>query len=100
MIKNGLYVKDSVDAAIDQCSEVFNLRETIEKARINAEQATTDQQRKKYAQRGIHNLRRYFELIIFQWYLSTIQPDIIRNVEPFGSFVSRHPGTSMCTILE
>ena len=46
-------MKDAVDAAIDKCSESFNLRESIEKARINAEQATTDSQRKLYAQRGM-----------------------------------------------
>ena len=92
VIKNGLIVKDSVDAAIDQCSEVYNLRDSIEEARICAEQATTDPQRKKYAQRGIHNLRRYFELIIFQWYLSNQQPDTIRDMEAFESFVGGHPG--------
>ncbi|KAL5486072.1 hypothetical protein ACEPAI_7116 [Sanghuangporus weigelae] len=91
VIRNGLMVKDAVDAAIDKCSEAFNLRESIEEARINAEQATTDQQRKLYAQRGLHNLRRYFELIVFQWYLSTIEPDIIRSVESFESFVKNHP---------
>ena len=48
-------MKDAVDAAIDQCSEVFNLRDSIEEARITAEQSTNDQQRKKYAQRGTRN---------------------------------------------
>lgn len=52
MVKNGLWVKDAVDSAIDRCSEVINLRDSIEGARINAEQATSDQQRKMYAQRG------------------------------------------------
>ena len=85
-------MKDAVDAAIDQCSEAFNLRLSIEDARINAEQATNDQQRKIYAQRGLQNLRRYFELIIFQWYLSSIEPDTVRSVESFESFVKNHPG--------
>ncbi|EJD06892.1 uncharacterized protein FOMMEDRAFT_75682 [Fomitiporia mediterranea MF3/22] len=91
VIRNGLVVKEAVDSAIDSCSEAFNLRDSIEEARINAEQATNDQQRKMYAQRGLHNLRRYFELIIFRWYLSTIEPDTIRTVESFESFVKNHP---------
>ena len=62
MIRNGLVVKDAVDAAIDKCSEAFNLRESIEHARIHAEQATNDSQRKLYAQRG----KFYFTaLVIF-----------------------------------
>ena len=92
MIKNGLWVKDAVDCAIDQCSDAFNLRASIEDARINAEQATTEHQRKLHAQKGLHNLRRYFELIIFQWYLSSIEPDTVRSVESFESFVKNHPG--------
>ncbi|KAI5118140.1 hypothetical protein M0805_001739 [Coniferiporia weirii] len=91
VIRNGLWVKDAVDAAVDQCSEVFNLRDSIEEARISAEQAGSNQQRKIHAQRGLHNLRRYFALIIFQWYLSTIQPDTVRSVESFESFVKNHP---------
>ncbi|KAH8117959.1 inositol hexakisphosphate-domain-containing protein [Phellopilus nigrolimitatus] len=91
VIRNGLWVKDAVDAAIDQCSEVFNLRDSIEDARIDAEQASNEQQKKAHAQRGLHNLRRYFELIIFQWYLSSIQPDTVRSVESFESFVKTHP---------
>ncbi|PAV16188.1 metal ion binding oxidoreductase [Pyrrhoderma noxium] len=91
VIRNGLMVKDAVDAAIDQCSDVYNLRDSIEDSRMRAEQASNDQTRKSYAQRGLYNLRRYFELIIFQWYLSTIEPDTIRTVESFESFVKNHP---------
>ena len=52
VIKNGLTVKDAVDHAIDQCAELVNLRDSIEEARINAEQATSEQQREMYARRG------------------------------------------------
>ena len=52
VIRNGLMVKDAVDAAIDQCSDVYNLRDSIEDSRMRAEQASNDQARKSYAQRG------------------------------------------------
>ena len=51
VIRNGLMVKDAVDAAIDQCSDVYNLRDSIEDSRMRAEQASNDQTRKSYAQR-------------------------------------------------
>ena len=52
VIKNGLWVKDTVDQAIDQCSDVFNLRDSIEEARMSAEQATSDVIKRSEAQRG------------------------------------------------
>ena len=45
-------MKAVVDQAIDQCAELTNLRDSIEEARISAEQATNDQTRKLNAQRG------------------------------------------------
>ena len=90
-------VKQTVDDAIDQCSEVMNLRDSIEEARTRAEQASDEQQRRQYAHRAMQNLRRYFELIIFQWYLQTVAPDTIRSVESFEIFVQNHPG--MCGLF-
>ena len=46
-------VKHTVDDAIDQCAEVFNLRDSIEEARARAEQATDERQRKLHAHRGL-----------------------------------------------
>ena len=51
-------VKDAVDAAIDQCSDVFNLRDSIEDSRMRAEQASNDQTRKSHAQKGVYVSRR------------------------------------------
>lgn len=49
---------------------------------------------------GLHYLRRYFELIIFQWYLSSVRPDTLQEAETFESFVEKHPGEYMkCVIL-
>ena len=90
-------MKDAVDAAIDRCSEVINLRDSIEDARACAEQAADERQRRLHAHRGLQNLRRYFELIIFQAYLQSTEPDTIETHESFESFVKNRPG--MCLSL-
>ena len=46
-------MKNTVDDAIDLCSEVLNLRDAIENARARAEQATDDRQKRLHAQKGI-----------------------------------------------
>ncbi|KAI0635643.1 inositol hexakisphosphate-domain-containing protein [Trametes polyzona] len=91
VIRKGPKVKQVVDDAIDQCSEVFNLRDSIEEARARAEQATDERQRRLYAHRGLQNLRRYFELIIFQSYLQSIEPDTMETHASFESFVKERP---------
>ena len=53
VIRKGSAVKEAVDDAIDQCAEVFNLRDSIEEARIRAEQVTDERQRRSLAQRGL-----------------------------------------------
>lgn len=52
VIRKGSAVKAAVDDAIDQCAEVFNLRDSIEEARIRAEQVTDERQKRSFAQRG------------------------------------------------
>ncbi|EPQ54220.1 hypothetical protein GLOTRDRAFT_116807 [Gloeophyllum trabeum ATCC 11539] len=91
VIRKGPAVKDAVDDAIDQCSEVTNLRDSIEEYRARAEQATDERQKKSFAQKGLHNLRRYFELIIFQAYLRSTEPDTMQSHETFESFVASRP---------
>jgi len=46
-------VKAAVDDAIDQCAEVFNLRDSIEEARIRAEQAADEREKRSFAQKGL-----------------------------------------------
>lgn len=58
VIRKGPVVKAAVDDAIDQCAEVFNLRDSIEEARIRAEQTTDEREKKLFAQKGL--LRPYF----------------------------------------
>lgn len=52
VIKKGPAVKNAVDDAIDQCSVVFNLRDSIEEARTRAEEATDEQQKRMHAAKG------------------------------------------------
>lgn len=40
---------------------------------------------------GLLNLRRYFELIVFQAYLQSTEPDTMRTVGSFESFVKSLP---------
>ncbi|KAG8953141.1 hypothetical protein FRC04_003089 [Tulasnella sp. 424] len=91
VIRNGLKVKEAVDDAIDQCGDVYNLRDSIETFRILAEEATDPRQKRQYYQRGLANLKRYFELIIFQAYLESTPPDTIRTIETFESYVKKQP---------
>ena len=53
VIRKGPAVKAAVDDAIDQCSEVLNLRDSIEEARIRAEQVTDEREKRSFAQRGL-----------------------------------------------
>ncbi|KAI0749707.1 inositol hexakisphosphate-domain-containing protein [Daedaleopsis nitida] len=91
VIRKGPMVKQAVDDAIDQCAEVFNLRDSIEEARSRAEQASDEKQRRTFAHKGLQNLRRYFELIIFQAYLQSTEPDTMQTHESFESFVKNRP---------
>jgi hypothetical protein len=52
VIRRGRAVKNAVDSAIDQCGEVENLRDSIEEARIRAEQTTDDAQKRALGQKG------------------------------------------------
>ncbi|KAI9463218.1 inositol hexakisphosphate-domain-containing protein [Lactarius psammicola] len=91
VIRKGPVVKGAVDDAIDQCAEVFNLRDSIEEARIRAEHATDEREKRSFAQRGLQNLRRYFELIVFQAYLQSTEPDTLQTYQTFEAFVKSLP---------
>ncbi|KAN0134590.1 Inositol hexakisphosphate domain containing protein [Lactarius tabidus] len=91
VIRKGPVVKAAVDDAIDQCAEVFNLRDSIEEARIRAEQAKDEREKKSFAQKGLQSLRRYFELIVFQAYLQSTEPDTLETYQTFEAFVKSLP---------
>jgi len=52
VIRKGPAVKSAVDDAIDQCSAVYNLRDSIEEARLRAEQATDEKQKRLHTSKG------------------------------------------------
>lgn len=52
VFRGGVTIKDTVDNVIDQCAVVYNLRESIEESRVQAEQATDDKQKRAHAQKG------------------------------------------------
>ncbi len=101
-----------MDDAIDQCSAVYNLRDSIDVLRVRSEEATEEAQKKVYAQKGVvsimflppaehkahpfstglQNLRRYFELIVFQAYLQSTIPDTMQSFERIETFVKNRPG--------
>ncbi|KAF8525934.1 inositol hexakisphosphate-domain-containing protein [Hysterangium stoloniferum] len=91
VIRYGRETKNAVDSAIDQCAQFFNLRDSIEDAASQAEDAPDDQHRRHHIERGIHNLQRYFQLVVFQAYLNANPPDTLRNLETFESFVKARP---------
>ncbi len=93
VIRKGPVVKAAVDDAIDQCAEVFNLRDSIEEARIRGSASSLfARECFTYRSQGLQNLRRYFELIVFQAYLQSTEPDTLQTYQTFEAFVKSLPG--------
>jgi hypothetical protein len=76
------------------------------------EQATDEKQKRIHAQKGVflitppdlcyleneiyvglQNLRRYFELMVFQSYLQSTKPDTMSSFESIETFVKNRPGS-------
>lgn len=91
IVRKGPAVKNTVDEVIDRCAIVMNLRDSIEDERILAEKATDEKQKRIHTSKGMHNLRRYFELILFQAYLRSTEPDTMQSFETFKSFIENRP---------
>lgn len=87
-------MKNAVDNAIDLCSSVINLRESIEEARLRAEQAGDEKQKRMHTTKALQHLRRYFELIVFQAFLHSTEPDTLQSFEHENveTFVTNRPG--------
>ncbi len=63
VIKDGLECKRVVDLTIDRCAAVMNLRDAIERSRIEAESCIDDPiKQKRIIEKGILHLKRYFLL--------------------------------------
>ncbi|KAG1819922.1 inositol hexakisphosphate-domain-containing protein [Suillus variegatus] len=91
IVRKGPAVKNTVDEVIDRCAIVMNLRDSIEDERDLAEKATDEKQKRIHASKGMHNLQRYFELILFQAYLRSTEPDTMQSFETFKSFIENRP---------
>lgn len=89
VIPRGLEVKRAVDAAIDQCGGITNIRDAIEDARAAAENTTGDDREHKI-QRGLHSLRRYFYLILFAAFIDASSPESILQ-HTFEAYVRKQP---------
>ncbi|KAF9223711.1 hypothetical protein BS17DRAFT_802243 [Gyrodon lividus] len=91
IVRRGSEVKNAVDEGIDRCAIVINLRDSIEEERVKAEQASDEKQKRVHTSKGLQNLRRYFELIVFQAYLQSTEADTIKSVETFEKFIENRP---------
>ncbi|KAF9260086.1 hypothetical protein L218DRAFT_1079604 [Marasmius fiardii PR-910] len=91
VIRTGLKVKNVVDSAIDQCAVVYNLRDSIEDSRLQAEQVTDEKIRKVHAAKSLQNLRRYFGLMVFGAYLQSTEPNTMEDFEDIESYVKKRP---------
>ncbi|RKP01076.1 hypothetical protein CXG81DRAFT_12437 [Caulochytrium protostelioides] len=70
VIRQGLEIKNTVDAAIDLCGEPVNLRDSIDTWRQRAEGEQDPDRKREAAHHGRMLLRRYFWLIMFRAYLN------------------------------
>ncbi|RXK36343.1 hypothetical protein M231_06380 [Tremella mesenterica] len=90
VIRNGLEVKKIVDEAIDRTAAHYNLRDAIEDVHGQAESAPEGPERNRYVEKGVHLLRRYYHLLLFQAYLDDRGADD-ENPYTFESFVKHRP---------
>jgi len=99
--RKGPAVKNAVDNAIDLCSSVINIRDSIEEARLRAEEASNEKQKKIHTAKALQHLKRYFELIVFQAYLHSTEPDTLQSFETENveMFVKNRPGKCPISLL-
>jgi hypothetical protein len=99
VIRGGLDVKRAVDDAITLCAQTFDLHKAIEEAKLAADEAVDERQKRREAQRGLQHLQQYFELIVFQAYLNSTPADTWRDIETFESFVNDRPGKHLILLM-
>ena len=69
----------------------MNLRDDIEKSRIEAENCLDDPiKQRRIIEKGILHLKRYFLLIVFQSYLNDTSPESLEDLESFKMWFDRH----------
>jgi protein-tyrosine phosphatase len=91
VIPHGLTVKETVDEEINRSAGVVNMRDAIEESRLAAEDTEDAGAKKAKIQSGIYNLRRYFELIVFQAYLEATPANRLESLPTFENYVKNQP---------
>lgn len=91
MLKSGNEAKNFSDWFIDQAGHFINLRANIEDYRKSASRCTDDRRNcRKLVNKGIHCLKRYALLILFQSYLLERTRREISENDTFEAWLGRH----------
>lgn len=99
VVKNGLEAKKTVDDAIDRCSAVLNIRESIELCRLEAELEPKEDMKASLdsfdsnspIRQGLLHLKRYFMIIAFQCYLDVTSADSLGvDIMTFKEWMQSH----------
>lgn len=87
VMRNGRGIKIAVDAAVEKCSAVYDLIESIEVCRLAAQACGDDPVVKEQkTKKGLSNLRRYAFLLTFACYLNETKADTWRELQNNKSF--------------
>eukprot|EP00475_Leptophrys_vorax_P003053 TRINITY_DN11766_c0_g1_i1.p1 TRINITY_DN11766_c0_g1~~TRINITY_DN11766_c0_g1_i1.p1 ORF type:complete len:864 (+),score=197.56 TRINITY_DN11766_c0_g1_i1:351-2594(+) len=90
LLSHGPRVKAEVDAIIDHCSEMQNLRTAIFNLKTRAESVTNAKVKAETHHRGIAYLVRYFYLICFNQYLEDAKRDLFKG-NTFAQWLKDRP---------
>ncbi|SCV73360.1 BQ2448_7286 [Microbotryum intermedium] len=95
-IRSGQEVKAAVDEAIDACRETYDLLDSIEEARQQAEDAKDHTElRSKLIAKGLQSLRSYYFLIIFSAFLNECKAEtwneLRSSANSYESWVRERP---------
>ena len=88
-------LKSPSDSAIQQCGDIFNLLESIEDARQESEEASSNDVKQAKIRRGTDDLRRYFVLVLFAAWLNESSGEslqALRDEQSFERYVKERPG--------
>ncbi|MBM3464537.1 MAG: hypothetical protein FJX76_20775 [Armatimonadetes bacterium] len=89
VLERGPKSKQEADAVIDQYADLQNLRESIEKLKVQSETGATAEQRKEARERGQDYLERYFYTIAFDAYAKEQAPGGFK--QPFSEWMKERP---------
>ncbi|SGZ32317.1 BQ5605_C040g11854 [Microbotryum silenes-dioicae] len=95
-IRSGQEIKAAVDEAIAACRETYDLLDSIEDARQQAEDAKDQPElRNKFVAKGLQSLRSYYFLIIFSSFLSECKAEtwneLCSSANSYEAWVQERP---------